>query len=250
MEKSIIEALIYIHEGLPRKGPGSDALTLDILQRFADQIPAGSIVADMGCGNGHSAFLLAEQLKSEVIAIDFSAVFINELKHRLKDHPASITPIVADMSQSGMDAERCHLIWSEGAAYAVGVEKALKSWHPLLTSKGLLIFSECCWLSENPSSEALNFWRENHPEMRLINGHIALAETLGYHYLDSEVLPSEAWWQSYYDPLIERLAQLQPTVKKGSSLEQVISATKKEYELFRRYKDQYGYVFFILQKDR
>jgi SAM-dependent methyltransferase len=249
MHDQQIKALFKIHESLPRKGPGSDKLARSIIQRFSSKIPDNPQIADLGCGNGHSAFLLAEILGGQVTAVDFGTVFIDELRQRLLVDPLAsrITPVVGDMLMPDCSAASFHLIWSEGAAFAVGVENALKAWKPLMANGGMVIFSECCWFTQKPNSEVTSFWEKNYPAILSVEENITLAEKIGYRFLASEVLPQEDWWSSYFNPLGKRLNQLQSTVEPGSILDKTIVDARYEADLFRRHGDQYGYTFFVLQ---
>jgi SAM-dependent methyltransferase len=249
MHDQQIEALFKIHESLPRKGPGSDKLARSIIQRLVPKIPENPQIADLGCGNGHTSFLLAEILSGQVTAIDFGTIFIDELRQRLLGDPLAerITPVVGDMLLPDYSEASFHLIWSEGAAYAIGVENALKAWKPLLAPGGIVVFSECCWFTQTPNSEAASFWNKNYPGMLSVGQNITLAENLGYRFLASEVLPQEDWWTSYFDPLGKRLDQLQPNIEPASILAETIVDARFEADLFRRNGDQYGYAFFVLQ---
>jgi SAM-dependent methyltransferase len=251
MQDPIIDALIRIHEGIPRKGPGSDQLARSIIQRFACHVPADPRMADLGCGNGHSAFLLTELLGGHVTAVDFAPAFIDELRRRLEGHPraGSITPVTGDMLEPGLVAGSCHLVWSEGAAFAVGIDNALRTWKPLLSPGGILVYSECCWFTPEPSPEVAAFWEKNYPDIRSVGENITRAEGLGYRFLAAEALPREAWWTSYFDPLGARLDEMEAEVEPGSVLQQVISDARWEADLFRRHGDEYGYAFFVLKAD-
>ncbi|MBF0188560.1 MAG: methyltransferase domain-containing protein [Magnetococcales bacterium] len=250
MDNPIIDALIQVHKEVPRKGPGSDRLTRALLERFAPRLPDTPAMADLGCGNGHSAFLLAELLGGSVTAVDFSPPFIEELKTRARTDPhgANITPVVGDMLTPPVPDNGFDLIWSEGAAYAVGTRTALEAWQPLLAEQGLLIFSDCCWLKPERTAEVVAFWEQNYPGMLSIGDNITQAETLGYDLLACERLPSAAWWQSYYDPMEQRLKMLEEEASHDRVLAGVIAESRREATLFRRHSDQYGYVFYVLRR--
>jgi SAM-dependent methyltransferase len=64
----VSEALFRLFEGLPRQGPGSDACTRAALRRLGE-LPAAPRVLDLGCGSGRSALVLAETLRTKVVAI-------------------------------------------------------------------------------------------------------------------------------------------------------------------------------------
>jgi len=85
MHDPFIQALIDVHRELPRKGPGDDALSRQLMTRVRPLLPASPWMADMGCGNGHTAFLLAETLGGHVTAVDFAEPFLAELERRIAD---------------------------------------------------------------------------------------------------------------------------------------------------------------------
>ncbi|MEG3640204.1 class I SAM-dependent methyltransferase [Magnetococcus sp. PR-3] len=246
----IIEALISIHQDLPRKGPGSDELVRRMIQHLMPLLPTHPEMADMGCGNGHAARMLAGMLKGHVTAIDFAPPFIQELQVWLAEHALQnhITPQVGDMLASGLAANSCDLIWSEGAAYSVGVEQALQNWFELLKPGGFVVYSDCCWLTTEPSAPATAFWQENYPDMCSVGESITRAEALGYRFCSAEKLPSQTWWTSYYDPLKKRLDQLSEQADSNAVLAEVIAESYREQALFEQHHKEYGYIFFIVQK--
>ena len=55
------------------------------------------------------------------------------------------------------------VIWSEGAAYILGFEKALRSWRPLLASAGHVAVTEVTWLHSDPPADLRRFWETEYP---------------------------------------------------------------------------------------
>ncbi|MEO5328165.1 MAG: class I SAM-dependent methyltransferase [Magnetococcus sp. THC-1_WYH] len=246
MHDPFIQALIDIHRELPRKGPGDDALSRQWMAHVSPLLPANPKIADMGCGNGHTSFLLSEVLGGHVTAVDFAEPFIDELKRRLTDEP--ITPVLGDMLKPGLEPESLDLIWSEGAAFAVGIENALSVWFSLLKPGGVLVYSDAVWFTPDPTSEVSAFWEKADPNIRSVGDNINRAERLGYRFLAAQILPQAAWWASYYGPMKEHLNQLEPTVESGTLMAGVIADARREADLFERYGHEYGYAFFVLQK--
>lgn len=246
MHDPFIQALIDLHRELPRKGPGSDALSCDLMAQVRSLLPDNPRMADMGCGNGHTAFQLIATLGGSVTAVDFAEPFIDELKARLQGEP--ITPVLGEMLEPGLAPGSLDLIWSEGAAFAVGVENALKTWLPLLKPGGILVYSEAVWFTPAPGGKIAEFWAQNYPEIRSVGDNITRAEALGYRFLAARALPRQAWWESYFNPMRARLDQLEPTLEPNSLMAQVVVSARREQEMFRLYGDQYGYAFFVLQK--
>jgi len=140
------------------------------------------------------------------------------------------------------------LVWSEGAAYILGFGEALRRWRKLLASDGLLAVTECTWLTEDRPEEAQLFWQLNYPTMGSISQNFRKAEGLGLEVLDSFPLPESAWWEEYYNPLLDRIALLRPTA--SGELIALLDETEREIDLYRKHGHSYGYVFYILRATR
>ena len=251
MDHAVIEALCLIHENIERKGPGSDRLTQSLIERIRPLLPERPRAADLGCGNGHGAFVLAEAFAAEVTAVDFCPAFIDELKVRLEKSPPKtgrIVPRVADMLEPGLEPESIDLVWSEGAIGSVGVKESLWAWLPLLKPGGVVVFSDLVWFNRQPPEEALAFFAEPYPGMATVGNQIRTAEDLGYSFVHAELLPSADWWTSYFDPLAGRLREVEPDAEPGSVLAEVIRLAWVEQENFRRHSDHFGYLFLVLSK--
>ncbi|SDG69223.1 SAM-dependent methyltransferase [Roseospirillum parvum] len=241
-----IAALIALHRGLPRQGPGSTALTARLLDDLAPRLPARPRVADLGCGSGVAARQIAEHLDAEVVAVDFAADFIDQLKAAPPPAAGRVIPRVADMLDPGLGPASLDLIWSEGAAYAVGVPAALAAWRPLLRPGGVLVLSECVWFTPDPPPEAARHWAEAYPGMTTASGLIARAEAAGFGLLSAHRLPAEAWWESYYTPLAANLARLEAEPADDPHLIAAIAETRREMALFKAHHTAYGYLIAVL----
>ncbi len=80
-DEQVMAALVDLHRGLDRQGPGDEAFSRDILARLP-QIPVTSTVADLGCGSGAASVLLARHLARPVVCVDTSAEFLEGLTAR------------------------------------------------------------------------------------------------------------------------------------------------------------------------
>jgi len=78
-----IQALIKLHLGLERQGPGDTNYSNYILS-LIKELPANPRIADIGCGAGAGTLLLADKFKTKIRAVDFSREFLNELVNRAK----------------------------------------------------------------------------------------------------------------------------------------------------------------------
>jgi SAM-dependent methyltransferase len=239
-----VAALIDLHRGHDRQGPGDSDFSRQILSDLPP-LPLKPRIADLGCGSGASALLLAQHYQSTVMAVDRSSVFIDELKVRAKQLGIEdlIVPICGDMAQLDWQMGSVDLLWSEGAAYHLGFEQALKLWRPLLANNGIAVLSELSWFTDDVPEPALNFWQNAYPTMGTEAENIGRANRSGFSVLSTQRLPSQAWWVNYYEPLRERMQQIEIT----PSSQAVMLETEAEMRMFERFSDSYGYTFYVLQ---
>jgi ubiquinone/menaquinone biosynthesis C-methylase UbiE len=243
-----IAALIELHRGLERQGPGDTAFSRQLLQKLGP-MPANLRIADLGCGSGAAALLLAEHFQRPVAAVDSCSVFIEELKMRARQAGLAhlITPLQADMAELGAALDwppACiDLLWSEGAAYNLGFERALSVWRPFLKDKGIAVVSEMSWFTDEAPQPAFDYWHAAYPTMGTESENIDRARHAGYQMLATQRLPSDVWWKNYYTPLRARIKQLELT----PAMQAVVEETETEMELFEKFSDSYGYTFYVLQ---
>jgi serine/threonine-protein kinase HipA len=239
-----VAALTDLHRGLDRKGPGDSDFSHNILSNLST-LPLKPRIADLGCGSGASALLLAQHYQSTVMAVDSSSVFIDELKARAKQLGIEhlIIPIHGDMAKLDWSMGSVDLLWSEGAAYNLGFEQALKIWRPLLAGGGIAVISEMSWFTDNVPEPAIAYWQNAYPMMGTEVENIDRANRSGFSVVSTHRLPSQAWWVNYYKPLRERMQQIEIT----PSIQSVIRETQEEMRLFEKFSDSYGYTFYVLQ---
>lgn len=108
-------ALRNLYSGLARQSPGDTEFSSNLL-RGLPVLPPMPRIADLGCGTGVGALLLAKYYRSQIMAVDTSSVFIQELTVRAKQSGLEylITPIQGDMAQLDWPAASIDLLWSEG----------------------------------------------------------------------------------------------------------------------------------------
>lgn len=113
-----LAALVELHRGLDRQGPGDTAFSRKLLAHLPP-LPQPPRVADLGCGSGVATLMLAEHFGTTVRAVDLTRAFLDELAQRadargLRDRVAIIE---ADMGNLPWPPASLDLLWSEGAAY-------------------------------------------------------------------------------------------------------------------------------------
>jgi len=138
------------------------------------------------------------------------------------------------------------LLWSEGAAYSIGFENALRTWKSALSENGILAVTELCWLKEERSKEVCLYFEEGYPDMRTVAEIRSMASEIGYHVLTEAVLPPEVWTDVYYRQLQARAEALLKHEEQG--VRQFAKSSLEEIEIFNGSNNCYGYVFFIFEK--
>ena len=239
-------ALIELHRGLARQGPGDTAFSRDMLSRLP-ALPRPPRIADLGCGSGVATLMLAEHFGTTVRAVDLARALLDDLARRadasgLRDR---VEIIEADMGNLPWSPASLDLLWSEGAAYQLTFEGALRAWRPLLETGGCAVISELSWFVDDPPAPARDFWRNACPAIAGEEENKRKAEAAGFRVLGTHRLPTQAWWDNYYLPLRRRIAILAPAA--DPVLAGVIAETEAEMALFERHHDAYGYTFYLLE---
>jgi len=170
-----LELLVDLHLGHERQGPGSQETTRRAIDlaglRTKNDRPLR--IADLGCGTGASALVLAETLAAgpsessgvEIVAIDGIAAFIERLRERVADRGLSgrLEGRVADMAALPFGDREFDVLWSEGAIYNIGVEHGARTWRRHLRPGGLLAVTELSWTSADRPAEIERHWQTAYP---------------------------------------------------------------------------------------
>ncbi len=248
-DAQVMEIFMDIQRGLPRQGPGSGEATRHALS-FCTDLPEHPAVLDIGCGPGAQSLVLAKVLHGSITAIDLHQEYLDELDNRaaaneLQDH---ITTMLGDMTNLPFAPSSFDLIWSEGAAYIMGIEHALHEWKLLLRPGGYFVFSELLWLTDNPPLEVKEFFDQEYPVMSDIEHNKELIRQAGYCLINNFTIEENAWWDEYYSPLEEKLSGLREKYEGDEQALSLVKRTAAEIEVRRRFGSTYGYEFFIVQR--
>ncbi len=241
-----IKALIELFSGLERQGPGDASFSRHILS-ILPALPQNPRIVDFGSGTGAGTLILAKWFNTRITAVDFSRPFLEELESHARAHGLDhlVRTVEGDMGNLEWPEASIDLLWSEGAAYNLTFEGALKVWRPLMVPGGIAVISEISWFASKIPEPCLKFWQNVYPEIADENENSKHARAAGFEVVGIHRLPSEAWWTNYYEPLDERMKTLRPAA--DPAMQEVIEETEVEIELFRKYSDIYGYSFYLLK---
>ncbi len=237
-----------LHAGLPREGPGDDEATKHVLSLIPKMDTPR--ILDIGCGPGMQTLCLARCTDGDIVAVDNHQPFLETLARAVivAGLAARVATVNASMDALPFGDESFDLIWSEGAIYCMGFESGLVAWRRFLVPRGVLVVSELTWLSRNVPAEPRRFWNEHYPAMLSIDENAALVKKSGYNLLSTYLLPDTAWLKDYYDPLERRIAELCQKYKETEKALSFLSAELGEIALYRQFREIYGYVFYVMQR--
>lgn len=234
---------------MERQGPGSPEVTLKALS-FIDSLTDCSVIADIGCGTGGQTRVLAQHAPGRITGLDLSPEFIdlfnrNAQREGLQDR---VKGIVGSMDRLPFQTEELDLIWSEGAIYNIGFERGLKEWRKYLKTGGYIAVSECAWFTDERPAEINDFWMEAYPEIDTLPNLVAKVRQAGYLPVATFILPEDCWTEHYFASKIAA-SEIFLARYAGNPIAEEFSALQfHEEELYRKYKEYYGYVFFVAKR--
>lgn len=237
-----MQDFMTVFQPLESWGPGCEADTIKAIKA----LPVAPIQAlEIGCGKGVSSLLLSEHSQAKIVAVDNESVAVSEFANKVQHLGLTerISVQCASMTELPFANSSFDFILSEGAAYIMGFEAALKAWRPLLTTKGVMAVSDLVWLTDERTSEVVEFWQGEYPDMQTVQTRLQQIETAGYQIVEHFALSQEAW-QTYYEPLKQRVAEIENSMPNS----QAVADIKRELAIFDNYLGQFGYQMFIVQK--
>lgn len=236
---------------LKRQGPGSPEATLKALS-FIDYLTGQSRIADLGCGTGGQTMTLAGHVQGSITGIDLSPDFIRIFNRQAKHSGVQdrVKGIVGAMDKLPFAEEELDLIWSEGAIYNIGFERGLNEWRKFLKPGGYLAVSESSWFTAERPEEIHRFWMDMYPEIDTIPHKTAQIQKAGYIPVASFILPENCWTEHYHAPQVAVQETFLHEYPGNEAAAEFVAFQRREAELYRKYKEFYGYVFYIAKKTK
>lgn len=237
-----------VFEPLPRQGPGSLACARRALALCAELPPAPRVL-DLGCGAGAQTLQLACLTEGTIVAVDSHAPFIERLRTKIEEHALSsrVMARVGDMSALDLPPESFDLVWSEGALYNLGLAMALPLCAGLLRPGGYLAFSEAVWRTLDAPPEVREAFAD-YPTMGRVDDVVPLIRKSGLSLVDHFDLPDEAWWDDFYSPMEQRIAELRTKYVGDAEALAVLDEVAKEPAMYRQSGRHYRYTFFVARR--
>lgn len=243
------ELICEYFSGLERQGPGSPEVTLKALS-FVDHLTADSRIADIGCGTGGQTRVMAAHAPGRITGIDLFPTFIDLFNRQAKQANLQdrLTGLVASMESLPFREEELDLIWSEGAIYNIGFERGLREWRRFLKPGGYIAVSEASWFTAERPLEIEAFWQDAYPGIDTIPNKVAQVQKAGYLPVATFILPDNCWTEHFYAPQVAARDTFLKKHAGNKTAEEFIANERHEAELYRKYKDFYGYVFYVGKK--
>ncbi len=234
---------------MERQGPGSREATLKALG-FTDNLTGDSQIADIGCGTGGQTMVLAGNTPGHITGLDLFPAFIdifnsNAAKLGFSDRVRGIT---GSMESLPFGNEELDLIWSEGAIYNIGFERGINEWRRFLKKGAFIAVSEASWFTRERPSEIEDFWMDAYPGIDTVANKTAQIEKAGYIPVASFILPENCWTDNFYLVQVKARESFLKKYAGDPTVEAFMANEKHEAELYSKYKDYYGYVFYIGKK--
>jgi predicted O-methyltransferase YrrM len=236
-------AFLEVFAALDRWGPGS---VQSIEQALAALPSVPARVLEIGCGKGISTIELARRTEARITAIDTDPGALARLREcaAAAGVAADVQVICSDMAElSGLEPPY-DVVWAEGSAYVIGVERALALWRDLLRADGVLVFSDMVWRTGTPEAGVQAFWASEYPDMTTVSRRLEQAGQAGYRVCMHFDM-GQAALDNYYQPLERLLREIGGTPESRG----VVDDLWRELRIWQAANGQFSYEMFVLQRD-
>jgi len=231
---------------LERQGPGGPEETIRALS-FVGNLSNKTKIADLGCGTGAQTMVLAQNTEATITALDLYAGSIDKLNATAEKLGLQnrVKGIVGSMDDLPFRHEEFDLIWSEGAIANIGFEKGLQHWKGFLKKDGYVAVTYESWFTDERPAEIEKWWLDAVPEMSTIAHNISIMQKTGYIPVAAFTLPEHCWTDNYFALQRARQEEFLKTHAGNKTAEDLIAFMRREADLYSKYKQYYGYVFYI-----
>ena len=243
-----MEIFFKIYEGLDREGPGSFEVT-ERAYRLCDGLPDKPEILELGCGSGGATLPLLTLSGGMVTATEIYRPYLDKMIARVRDAGMAdrLVAAVMDMGDIRAEPESFDLIWCEGAAYILGVDKALEYWRRFLRPGGYLCFSDAVWLTDDLPDEVRAYWAAGYPAMRTAEANNEAGVKAGWTPVGNFTIDA-ACWDAFYADAERHMDEIEPLYGSDPDGRVIIDMTRTEIRQYRQYPGLYGYEFHVFRK--
>jgi SAM-dependent methyltransferase len=149
------------------------------------------------------------------------------------------------MEDLPFDNQTFDLIWAEGSIYNIGFEHGFRKWKRFLKPGGFIAVSEISWLSIARPEELTRYWEREYPGINTISGNLKHIENAGYTPLAVFVVNEDCWQEHFYEPISAALDDFRKGRPEDDTMKAFLGMHYLEIEMFSKYKDYFGYAFYI-----
>ncbi len=245
-QPTFLDLLLEAHIGLERQGPGSRGAIEQAL-KFLGLLDGSSVTADLGCGTGGQTMILAELLPGTIVGLDMFPDFVERLNDKAKANGLEdrVKGIVGKMEELPFGRGSLDLIWSEGAVDNIGFREGVSHWRGFLKQGGFLAVSCPSWFTKERPCVVERFWADAGSRLDPVEKNIEILKDCGYAFVAAFALPEECWTEGYFSPREKAIGKLVEKYDNCDTVREYAELNRKEVELYREYKQHYGYVFYI-----
>ncbi len=244
-----VNLICNYYSNVKRQGPGSPEITVKALS-FVENLDENSRIADIGCGTGGQTMVLAQNAPGQITGVDLFPRFIDLFNANADEQQlqSRVKGVVGSMDNLWFQDEELDLIWSEGAIYNIGFERGLSEWRKFLKTGAYVAVSEASWFTEERPAEITDFWMDAYPGIDTIPNQVAKMQKAGYIPVASFILPEICWTEHFFAPQVPVQEAFLKEHAGNKAAEGFIANQRHEKQLYNKYKEFYGYVFYIGKK--
>jgi ubiquinone/menaquinone biosynthesis C-methylase UbiE len=186
-------------------------------------------ILDIGCGSGVPTIELAKLSGGEVTGIDIDQSCIDEFNRKIKEENLGnrVKALNLSLSEMKFPDETFDVVWSEGVVGSIGFETSLKDWRRLLKHDGYLVI---------------------HYQVSRVADVLPRIPQLGYSLADTVLLPVDAWWAEFYEPIEEKMDTLLHKYRNNTDALKLLNQYKTELNMVKKNPSNFSCAFYIMKK--
>lgn len=184
-------------------------------------------ILDIGCGSGVPTLELARISGGQVTAIDTDLVQLAMLENKIENAGLSDRVNVINCSMLDLPEGNFDIIWAEGAIAVIGFEKGIREWSRLIRDGGYLVI---------------------HDDLMGLKEKMEQIPLCGYDLIGHFIMNEDIWWNEYYAPLEKKLNDIRSKHLNDKGVVKLLSGDQQEVDGYKKDKERYRSVFFVLKK--